>query len=132
MLLRIDTTSSVPVYAQIVDQITRAIATGALRAGDPLSSLRETAVAHRVNPLTVAKAYKQLEVYGLIETRHGLGSFVSRDIEAPSREYGRRALAKAIDDLLMDARQLGVGIDELRKLIDERIESAERGEPNER
>lgn len=132
MLLRIDTTSSIPVYAQIVDQITRAIATGALRAGDPLPSLRETAVAHRVNPLTVAKAYKQLEVNGLIETKHGLGSFVSRDIKAPSKEYGRQALTRAINDLLMDAKQLGIDMGELKTLIEERIEPVEGGEPNER
>lgn len=127
MILRIDTTSSVPVYAQLVEQIKRAIASGAIQAGEPLPSLRETAVKLRVNPLTVGKAYKQLESEGLIETRHGLGSFVTSDTAVITDGFRRGVLVRAIDDLLVDSHHLGVAVDELKELIDERIASANDG-----
>lgn len=127
MILRIDTTSSVPVYAQIVDQIKRAIASGTLKTGDTLPSLRETAIKLRVNPLTVGKAYKQLEQEKLIETKHGLGSFVTASAVSSTEDYRREVLSQAIDYLLVDACHLGVGFDELKGLVDERIESANNG-----
>ena len=123
MILRIDTTSSVPVYAQLVDQVKRAIAVGALKSGDPLPSLRETAVRLRVNPLTVSKAYKQLEAEGLIETRHGLGSFVTTDTAVITDGFRRDVLVRAIDDLLVDSHHLGVTVEDLRRLVEERIAS---------
>ena len=125
MILKIDTTSSIPVYAQMVDQIRRAVASGTLRPGDPLPSLRETAVKLRINPLTVNKAYKLLEYEGLIETRQGRGSFVAAGVEAASEEYRRETLTRAIDDLVVDAHHMGVSNDELRELFEERVESAE-------
>ena len=112
MILKIDTTSSIPVYAQMVDQIRRAVASGTLRPGDPLPSLRETAVKLRINPLTVNKAYKLLEYEGLIETRQGRGSFVAAGVEAASEEYRRETLTRAIDDLVVDAHHMGVSNDE--------------------
>ncbi len=127
MFLRIDTTSAVPVYAQIVEQLRRAVATGMLRPGDALPSLRETAVRLRVNPLTVAKAYRVLEHEGLIETRHGLGSFVSQDAAAPLADLRRAEIRRSIDSLLEDARLLGVSIDELKALLDERINASGDG-----
>jgi len=124
MIIRIDTTSSIPVYAQIVDQIKRAIASGALRHGEALPSLRETAVKLRVNPLTVSKAYKQLENEGLIETRHGLGSFVSAEIGESTDGFRRDLLVHGMDALLQDAWHLGVSVEELKLLLDERAKAA--------
>lgn len=127
MILRIDMASSTPVYAQIVDQIKRAVATGTLKSGDSLPSLRETAVTLRINPLTVGKAYKQLEHEGLIQTKHGLGSFITWNGGACTEEYRRSTLSRAVDDLLVDAYHLGVSFDELRDLVQERIEIANNG-----
>jgi len=127
MILRIDTTSSVPVYAQIVDQIKRAIASGTLKPGDSLPSLRETALKLRVNPLTVAKAYKQLEQEKLIETKHGLGSFITSSAQSSADVYRREVLSQAIDYLLVDACHLGVTFDDLKELMEERIEAANNG-----
>jgi len=124
MILRIDTASSIPVYAQIVDQVKRAIASGSLKSGDPLPSLRETAIKLRVNPLTVNKAYKQLETEGFIETRHGVGSFVTADQAAVTDSFRRETLERAIDNVLVDAAHFGVAFDDLKKLVDRRIESA--------
>lgn len=111
-----------PVYAQVVEQIKRAIATGVVRPSDPLPSLRETALKLKINPLTVGKAYKQLESEGLVETRHGLGSFVTDGAVELTRDFRRGALEDEADLLIEDAHRLGVGMDELRQLMDRRIE----------
>lgn len=125
VIIRIDTLSSVPVYAQIIDQIKRAIACGILAPGESLPSLRETAISLRVNPLTVSKAYKQLENEGLIETRHGLGSFVSANAPTTSGSYRREALAKMLDEVLSNAWQLGMSFEEVQQLLKERIQTAQ-------
>lgn len=127
MILRVDPSSSIPVYAQIVDQVKRAVASGAFKPGDPLPSLRETSLKLRVNPLTVGKAYKLLEQEGLIETRHGLGSFVAAQAPDTAGDYRREVLSKQIDYLLVDACHLGVSFDDLQKLIDERVAAANNG-----
>lgn len=126
MILRIDTSTSVPVYAQIVDQVKRAIAAGSLRGGDSLPSLRETALKLRINPLTVGKAYKLLEQEGLIETRHGLGSYVTSSNGGVADTYRRDVLSREIDNILVDAFNMGVTPHELKELFDERAEAADK------
>ena len=126
MILKIDTTTSVPVYAQIVDQVKRAIAAGSLRDGDTLPSLRETALKLRINPLTVGKAYKLLEQEGLIETRHGLGSYVTSGDGAVADTYRHDVLCRDIDNMLVDAFHMGVTPNELKALFDERAEAASK------
>lgn len=125
MLLMIDPSSAMPVYAQIVDQVKRAIATGVLKAGDTLPSLREAALKLRVNTRTVANAYKQLEIEGIVETRHGSGSFVSASARAHSDAYRRETLVKSLDAVVLDARQMGFPINDLRDLFNERITRSE-------
>jgi len=123
-----------PVYAQVVEQIKRAIATGVIRPSDPLPSLRETAVKLKINPLTVGKAYKLLEGEGLIETRHGLGSFVTAGAVALTADFRRGALEDEADLLIEDAHRLGVEMDELKQLLNRRIEVIRKhlgGEGNE-
>jgi GntR family transcriptional regulator len=124
VILRIDPTHSVPVYAQIVDQVKRAIASGTLRSGEPLPSLRETAVNLRVNPLTVNKAYKLLEHDGLVETRHGLGTFIAAGVAEAAEGYSIEVLARSIDSLILDAANLRVPLEKLRGIFEERIEAA--------
>jgi GntR family transcriptional regulator len=124
MLMMIDTSSAVPVYAQIVDQVKRAIATGVLKSGDCLPSLRDTALKLRVNARTVANAYKQLEIEGIIETRHGAGSFVTSGATKPSDSYRHDTLAKAFDSILLDAYQMDFPFDGLKALFEERMSEA--------
>lgn len=127
MLLKVDTNDAVPVYAQIVEQVKRAVAAGVLSPGDPLPSLRETAVKLRINPLTVGRAYRQLEQDGLIETQHGVGSFVTGNAQAPANEFRRRTIARGIDTVLIDAMHLGIEMDEVRELFEQRIKAAPSG-----
>lgn len=121
MILHIDTTSSTPVYAQIVEQIKRAIASGTLKPGDALPSLRELAVSMRVNPLTVTKAYKQLEGEGLLETSHGRGSFVAQAAGQVAGVLRRESFEQALDGVLLDALNLGLSPEDIQRLIEERL-----------
>jgi len=124
MVLYVDTESSVPVYAQIADQVRRAIASGALVSGDPLPSLRETALRLRINPQTIAKAYRVLEQEGLVTTIHGRGTYVASGLDEPSRQFRQKALRQAVEQMILDARNLGVTREELRRVFEAALEAA--------
>ena len=121
MIFNIDTTSSVPMYAQIIAQVKHAIAAGLLRPGDGLPSLRETATRLRVNPLTVAKAYRELETLGIVFTEHGRGTFVNAHSKELGEDYRREALSQAVDRMLVEAYHLGVNPDEVRLTVEDRL-----------
>jgi GntR family transcriptional regulator len=74
---RIEASSGVPVYRQIVEEVKASYVRGIVREGDRLASIRELAMTLGINPTTVVKAYDQLEAEGLIERKHGLGFFLS-------------------------------------------------------
>jgi len=124
MVLYVDTESSVPVYAQIADQVRCAIASGALVSGDPLPSLRETALRLRINPQTIAKAYRVLEQEGLVTTIHGRGTYVASGLDEPSRQFRQKALRQAVEQMILDARNLGVTREELRRVFEAALEAA--------
>ncbi len=123
MRFTVETTSAVPVYAQLVAQVKGAIAAGVLRPGDALPSLRELAGRLRVNPLTVARAYRELEAGGIIVTEHGRGSFIGPVAEAAGAAYRKEALRAAVERLLAEAAHLGATPEELRAALDERMNS---------
>ncbi|HEX3877257.1 MAG TPA: GntR family transcriptional regulator [Bryobacteraceae bacterium] len=75
---RLDASSGVPVYRQIIDQITGGVASGVLIAGDQLPTVRQAAVDLAINPNTVVRAYRELEIRGFLETQQGTGTFISR------------------------------------------------------
>ena len=74
---RLDSQSGVPVYRQIIDQVTAGIASGTLCAGDQLPTVRQVAVDLAINPNTVVRAYRELEIRGILETQQGTGTFIS-------------------------------------------------------
>src|SRR5437868_13305857 len=74
---RLDDASGVPVYRQIIDQVLGGIAAGALTGGDQLPTVRQVAVDLSINPNTVVRAYRELEIRGVLETQQGTGTFVS-------------------------------------------------------
>ncbi|HOF86800.1 MAG TPA: GntR family transcriptional regulator [Armatimonadota bacterium] len=120
MRFQVDPTSSIPLYAQLVEQVKHAIAAGTLAPGDTLPSLRELAVRLRISPLTVKKAYGELEALGIVATEHGRGTTVRAGSDAFSARYRREALAQAVDRLLVEAHHLGATTDELIALLYER------------
>ncbi|OPL17805.1 MAG: hypothetical protein AVO35_07970 [Candidatus Aegiribacteria sp. MLS_C] len=111
-MYRIDQRSSVPVYEQLIRQIERSILSGELKDGSRLPSIRELASSLRINPNTVAKSYRQLEVEGLVRSRKGLGIFVSTD-EVDLDGSRRRYFVQLTEEYLRKARSLGLDDDEI-------------------
>ena len=104
-----------PSYVQIRDQARRAIAVGTLRPEDPLPSVRQLAADLRLNPNTVAQAYRELERDGVVYVRRGQGTFVA-ERASPTEERG--ALARDVAGrALLDAHRHGIGVDELIEAI---------------
>lgn len=126
MLTRVDPASGVPIYLQLVEQFKRAIASGVLQEGDSLPSLRELARELRINPLTIRKAYEELEMQGIVSTHHGRGTFVNGIGSRLSRSARRDLLRTHVDKLIMEARHLGLTPDEVRDLVDRELQSWDR------
>lgn len=126
MFERLDSRSPVPLYAQIADDVRLAIASGELRQGDALPSVRQLSGELRVNPATVVQAYRELEHDGFVVTRHGAGTFVQevgKDLRTRER---RNAARRLIRDLVRDARRLGVSPDDLRDALDHELNGGGR------
>jgi len=124
MIARIDFQSGVPVYLQIVRQVKAAAATGLIRPGDPLPSVRALAEDLRINRNTVARAYAELESESVIETRQGAGCFLKDGGASPLRKSVRSGrLAEALDAVIVQAHHLQISDAELRELLVERLEA---------
>lgn len=117
MIIRIERDSGVPVTRQIVDQIRTQCATGALRSGDRLPSVRQLARELAVNQNTILRVYERLEAEGLIERRHGAGTFVSEQASDAQLEAQLEALRQKADALTRHAHSLGVGVNELKRIV---------------
>ena len=122
MILQINFKSGLPIYLQIVDQIRAAAASGALRPGETLPSIRPLAEELRVNRNTVAKAYAELESQGVIETLPGRGCFLKENQSALRKKVRRELLIEHIDQVIVQAHHLLVPHDEFLELIRERLD----------
>ena len=108
---------AMPMYRQIVDQITARVIAGDWPPGSALPSIRELAAANGVSVITVKRAYLELEHAGVIHTRHGKGSFVAESTD-PSRARLHAELLRQIEALCVTADRLGLTAQELQELID--------------
>jgi GntR family transcriptional regulator len=117
MLESIDIRSSVAAYVQIENQIEFAIAAGDLKAGDKLPSVRVLSNRIELNPNTVAKAYRDLEVKGLVWTRQGMGVFISKGVEAKCREICRKKIIEHLHEVTTEARAAGMTNAEVRNAV---------------
>lgn len=122
MELQIDPASPVPLYLQIVEQVRRLIAIGALTPGDRLPAVRDLAVRARVNRNTAARAVRELEAAGLVRTRVGQGTFVAEREDRLDPGVRDREMDEAIDGLLIRAHGLDVPLEELGWRVNRRIE----------
>lgn len=113
-MVSIDPRDPTPIYAQLDRGLRAAIATGRLRIGDQLPTVRQLAVDLQVNANTVARVYSELERAGVIETRRGVGSFVSATPEQahPPDEH-RQRVRRFVTRVLADAATAGLSIDEV-------------------
>jgi len=107
-IFKLDLKSRVPIYIQLVEQAKEHVASGRLRPGDKLPTVRQVAVDLMINPNTVSRAYLELEHNGIIETQRGVGAFVSSNIGADfSRTETKRQTEKLVGGFLRDMMELG-------------------------
>ena len=122
MVVQLNFKSGVPVYLQIVQQVQSAAASGALRAGDPLPSVRALAEDLRINRNTVARAYAALEAEGVLELRQGSGCFLKANGASPlKRSVRSERLGAELDAVIVQAHHLQIGDDSVRALLEERL-----------
>ena len=121
--IKIDFRSREPITEQIRNQIRFLIATGRLRPGDQLPTVRQLAADIRVNFNTVARAYRLLDEEGLISTQHGRGTFVLEPKAETATTQMRSELAKElVEKCVENAIELGISREEIEKLVDETLE----------
>lgn len=106
--LDITASASTPIYRQITEQIRRRVAGGQLRAGAALPSVRAVALQLAINPMTVSKAYSQLEAEGLLERRRGVGMVVAASVASASQRTRLQALQPHLERAAQAARQLDI------------------------
>jgi GntR family transcriptional regulator len=117
---QLDPASGVPFYRQILDQVLAGIATGALVRGERLPTVRALAVDLAVNLNTVARAYKELEIRGLLATQQGSGTFVADGAVSIDEVERRRRLTQLLDEFLARAAAQGLTLGEIRDALAER------------
>jgi|SRR5215831_6848357 GntR family transcriptional regulator len=110
---RLDLASGVPVYRQIIDQVLGGIAAGTLVPGTQLPTVRQLAVDLSINPNTVVRAYRELEIRGVLETQQGTGTFISRQTVPRSEVERRRQLNQIVSEFVSRAGAAGFTVEDL-------------------
>jgi len=122
MNIRLDFRSAQPLYLQIIEQVNQLIATGKLKPGDQLPTVRQLAADLRVNFNTVARAYRTLDEAGTISTQHGRGTYVWA---APSAETSQRLRWQSLEELarrfVQEAGRLGFSAEEIARAFEQQI-----------
>ncbi|HEY1728820.1 MAG TPA: GntR family transcriptional regulator [Candidatus Baltobacteraceae bacterium] len=116
-IFTVDPRSGVPIYLQLIEQVKRGVALGTLASGEQLPTVKALALELTVNPNTVARAYRDLERDGVIETSPGRGSFVRNNGPASS-EIRTDVAEPAVDNAIRTAKGLGLDSNEVRRLFE--------------
>jgi len=124
MRFTIDPKSGVPFYRQIIDQVQFAIAGGRLSCGDQLPTVRQLAVELKINPNTVARAYQELEIKGVVSTQMGTGTFIGDEKVEISEVERKRMLDQICTELLSRASAYGFTLEEVIEALSERAEES--------
>ncbi|MCL5263150.1 MAG: GntR family transcriptional regulator [Acidobacteria bacterium] len=126
MIFHIHPDSGVPIYLQLVQQVTHAIETGALRPEDQLPPIRSVAEEVVTNPNTVAKAYRELEYRGIIELRQGVGAFVRANSPAAGQAEAIQRAHRLVERAVTTMRELGLSEPTMRRVFEAEL-TQERG-----
>jgi GntR family transcriptional regulator len=122
MKLLIDFRSGIPIYLQVVEQIKERLASGQLKPGDQLPTVRSLAADLRVNFNTIARAYRIMDESGIISTQQGRGTYI---LDVPPAQVLGNLRAEALQDLtrryIADAERLGAGANELAGILNEQV-----------
>ena len=118
----IDTRSGVPFYRQIIDQILLGIAAGRLKPGDRLPTVRQLAIDLKLNPNTVARAYRELEIRRVVNTHRGTGTFVAAE-PGVAEDSAKRLefLERFCDRIVSEAGKLGFSLREIVNALNDRL-----------
>ena len=117
---RLDQHSGVPVYRQIIDQVLGGIASGTLIGGDQLPTVRQVAVDLSINPNTVVRAYRELEIRGVLDTQQGTGTFISYEPVKQDAVERQRQLNQIVSEFVARAGAAGFTLDELLEQLHDR------------
>ena len=124
--VRLDLRSGVPVYRQIIDQVLVAIASGALRSGDQLPTVRQLAVDLSINPNTVMRAYRELEIRRILTTQQGTGTFIAPSEVRPDEIERQRRLSQLIGEFVARAGSEGYTLQEVSHRLGELMAEQDR------
>lgn len=113
---RLNTHSGVPPYLQIVQQVKQALQVGILRPDDQLPTVKEVVTQIVINPNTVAKAYRELELLGLVEGRTGSGTFITKRPDGPAPQV-QEALSEELAGWVAEARGAGLDDEAIEALV---------------
>ena len=117
----LDMRSGVPVYRQLIDQVNSALASGRLGPGDQLPTVRQAAVDLAINPNTVIRAYRELEIRGILSTQQGTGTFVTDARVEESKVERERRLTRLVDEFAARAGRESFTIEELIDRLEEML-----------
>ena len=123
MKLQIDHKSGVPFYRQIIEQVKFGIAGGELEPGEQLPTVRQLAVDLSINPNTVIRAYRELEIEGVLDTQQGSGTFVGQQKPEIDRLEKQRMLDQILTDLLARASSYGLSLEDVLEGLRQRKEA---------
>lgn len=127
IIFRLSNHSGVPPYLQIVQQVKQALRLGTLQEGDQLPTVKEVVAMVAINPNTVFKAYRELEMLGLVEGRTGSGTFAKQRLQGPSPEV-QTALAEDLAGWIAKAKAAGLDEESIEALIHATLHNPERTE----
>lgn len=123
---RLDLRSGVPVYRQLIDQVTGGMAAGTLEAGHQLPTVRQVAVDLSINPNTVMRAYRELEIRGVLETQQGTGTFIGQQKVKRDEVERQRQLGQLVGEFVSRAGAAGFTIEELLEQLNDRRNNSEK------
>lgn len=126
-LFRLDSSTGVPFYRQIIDQVLLAVGDGRLKPGTQLPTVRQLAVDLSVNLNTVARAYREMEIRGIVQTQQGTGTFIAARTGAKTREK-RKAMQELVDRFIANGEALGIPLEDLVEALADRADAARRRE----
>ena len=118
---RLDMRSGVPVYRQLVDQVLVGLASGSLATGDQLPTVRQLAVDLSINPNTVVRAYKELEIRGMLATQQGTGTFITSKKVKQDEAQRQRRLSQMVGEFVAHAGADGFTVDEIVERLNELV-----------
>lgn len=124
-LFRLDSSTGVPFYRQIIDQVLLAVGDGRLKPGMQLPTVRQLAVDLSVNLNTVARAYREMEIRGIVQTQQGTGTFIAARTGARTREK-RKAMQELVDRFIANGEALGIPLEDLVEALADRADAARR------